>query len=319
MRSFKWLSIIPFIFYSMHTYADGELENSYCYNKAGSECQITLVKKGNTEQDEYKSILVNARDNSLVFNNTETSSTMETLSFFRVNNNYVILKEYLDSTKALEFSTFYYGSHKAKEIKYFYIESSVNFIKREKEWSGRVCTANNDKISQNGEVTLLELLAGICGKISKLSYHDNNYYNNDVFFKVSDIADGNDKGDITLVALDSKGKDSININDLGCSNNCAHSLQHTNYIGRLNNKIRVKMHLEFNNDQIVGYYYYDKIQEKIPLIGKKNNHNIELVANLDNGQEKFNGIINDGQIKGEWSSTTGNKKLPFDFFSMLTQ
>lgn len=156
----------------------------------------------------------------------------------------------------------------------------------------------------------------ICEGKAKLTYN-NTYINNDVLFDMIKITDGHVEGNITAIALASKDSDKISISDIGCKSNCSLNSNAANYIGTLNGKIRIKLHLDIDKNNITGYYYYDKIKKKIKISGEINGDKLNLYAETTEGKETFNGVINDGQFTGIWKGL--NKIYPFSLYLMLIQ
>ena len=70
------------------------------------------------------------------------------------------------------------------------------------------------------------------------------------------------KKQIPVIALDSKDVDAINLNDIGCLSNCDADVDSANYIGKLNGKFRIAMHLKYDNDSASGFYFYEKMKKK---------------------------------------------------------
>lgn len=319
MKQCNFFIMAFYIALTLPVYADGQLDYVNCNQNEKSSCNVLIQKESIVDQVDYSVSLVNSTSNDKIFQNSDSNSTMENLSLFKINDNYIFLKEYFDSTKALEFTTFTYANNRTSNINYYYIESSVNFQKNINEWSGKSCKLNNNPSFTETHAPLLQAISSICVKNTRLSYSENSYINNDVLFEISKITDGQIGRNMVLVALDSKNKDSINFNDIGCRTNCDEIKDTANYMGRLNGKIRVKLHLDFDDNNVKAYYYYDKIKKNIPLTGQLNDGILKLVAVTDGGKEFFEGKINDGMYKGTWTNSTKNKTYPFEFYLMLIQ
>ncbi|CNE05869.1 hypothetical protein [Yersinia mollaretii] len=316
MKHVKFITLLVSILFSINTDANGSLENVGCYSKSDVACQVVLNKSNELSQVDYDVNLIDSNSGKEVFPNLEKNSTMEWISLYKSGDRYVFLKEYLDSTKAMEFFTFKYRGNKPQDIKYYYIESSIDFDRRLKKWSGKQCEFKNNYLPNSEDKTLLATLSSMCVNDLKLSYTNNTYINNDVIFNVSRVLDGNVKNNMTLIALDSKNQDGININDLACSTNCDPITNSANYIGKLNGKIRIKLHLDFDDNMITGYYYYDAIKENIKITGVRDGANLALIAHIQGRKEFFNGVINDGKFTGTWKGI--NREYPFSLYLMLT-
>ena len=159
----------------------------------------------------------------------------------------------------------------------------------------------------------------MCGDNAKLQYEDNIIKGDDVFFNIPVFLDEKSKGYYVVVALNSQGVDSISLNDLGCVKNCYSSLDTISYIGKINQKNRVSMRLHFDKNEVSGYYYYDKIKERIKITGFIKGRSMELQAMLPEGNEKFIGVLDDGQYNGEWKNVKGDRKYSFSLYKKLIQ
>jgi hypothetical protein len=173
-------------------------------------------------------------------------------------------------------------------------------------------------LPQGGQGGLLARMASICMNKINLTYQ-NRYSDNDIYFDVVRVLDGDSKGNMTAIALESKDSDSISMNDLGCKLNCDLITNSAGYIGKLNGSIRVTLHLEFNSDNVTGYYYYDKVRKAIKITGKKDGNNLRLIAYVKGGEELFSGVLNDGLFSGIWENADRSKSYPFSFYLSLIQ
>lgn len=263
--------------------------------------------------------LIDSKTKEKILPYFDNSTTMESIALEKYIEKYVFSKEYLDASKATEFLEFSYNDAKISNLKYSYFESAVDFNDSVKQWSGKTCESSSDGIPEEDGVTLLQAASSLCVSKSKLKYKPNKIIGSDILFFVSKIVDGNVKNDTLLVALDSKDKDAINLDDIGCVTGCHIGMLSNNFIGKINNKIRVRLHINMNGGDVSGYYYYDKMKKNIQVTGHRVNDGIILSAAVPDGKESFNGILIDGQFKGMWSNSQGNKKYPFTFYSMLIQ
>lgn len=76
------------------------------------------------------------------------NETTENVSLQKYGERYVFSKAYLDSTKAIEFITFKYNNKLLSPVRYYYIESSVDFSNNVKKWSGKECDTSAGEISE---------------------------------------------------------------------------------------------------------------------------------------------------------------------------
>lgn len=72
-----------------------------------------------------------------------------------------------------------------------------------------------------------------------------------------------------MIALDSKYIDAIKLNGIGCLSSCDIDFDSVNYIGKLNDKFRVGLHLEYNDNNVSGFYFYEKMKKKINVTGRR--------------------------------------------------
>lgn len=127
------------------------------------------------------------------------------------------------------------------------------------------------------------------------------------------------KKQLPVIALDSKDIDAINLNDIGCLSSCDIDSDSVNYIGKLNDKFRMGLHLEYNDNNVSGFYFYEKMKKKINVTGRRNGDRLTLSASVPEGMETFDGLLEKGQFKGVWSNAAGNKKYTFTFYMKLIQ
>lgn len=230
----------------------------------------------------------------------------------------MFLKEYFGDAKTMDFFTFQYKNARAQNIRYYHLESAIDFDKNTKKWSGKQCGSKESLLPKGEGGGLLARVASICVNKIKLPYQDG-YSDDDIYFDIVRVLDGNPIGNMTVIALDSNDSDSISMNDLGCKLNCELITNSASYIGKLNGSIRVTLHLEFNSDSVTGYYYYDKIRKKIKVTGKKDGNNLRLIADVNSGEELFSGVLSDGLFSGVWENSDRSKTYPFSFYLSLTQ
>jgi hypothetical protein len=142
---------------------------------------------------------------------------------------------------------------------------------------------------------------------------------NDVVFYLSQITDGKLKEEIPVIALDRKDTDNLSLAGIGCIRDCSKGATSIKYIGKLNDKFRVSIHLYYIGDNVYGYYYYENVKKRINLSGKKDGQELMLSAYLPEGKETFRGILEQGEFKGTWSNSARGKEYPFAFYMMLVQ
>ncbi|WMI69313.1 hypothetical protein [Mangrovimonas sp. YM274] len=88
-----------------------------------------------------------------------------------------------------------------------------------------------------------------------------------------------------------------------------------NLSGNIADKYPVKMILVINEDDVLGYYFYEKYQTKILLEGHLINDRITLkeAPDYENEFKKgFVGNIRNGHFQGVWKDATHNKELNFE-------
>ncbi|OQR52831.1 hypothetical protein BI322_05030 [Klebsiella oxytoca] len=228
-------------------------------------------------------------------------------------------KVYLDSTKAIEFISFKYDNKHLSPVNYYYIESSIDFNNNVKKWSGKECDTSAGKMPEKKDGLLLQVASELCVNQINLACSPNKYIGNDILFYLSQLTDGVEKKQLPVIALDSKDIDAINLNDIGCLSSCDIDSDSVNYIGKLNDKFRMGLHLEYNDNNVSGFYFYEKMKKKINVTGRRNGDRLTLSASVPEGMETFDGLLEKGQFKGVWSNAAGNKKYTFTFYMKLIQ
>lgn len=304
---------------SFYAHATPDLGATDCSLKGSAFCDIFLKTDRNIDDVSYKVELADSKTGDEIFPYSDMNETMESVSLQKYGERYVFLKEYLDTTKALEFITFKYINKLPSSVRYYYIESSVNFNKKIKEWSGKECDTSAGEIPATKGASLLQASSELCVNKTKLAYSPNKQVGSDIFFYLSQVTNGDERKQIPVIALDRKDTDAISINDIGCLSECDKYSGSVNYIGKLDQKYRVGLHLEDNNGDISGFYFYEKTKKKINLTGHREGERLTLSASVPDGIETFDGVLDQGQFKGLWSNAAGNKKYPFAFYVMLIQ
>lgn len=319
MKQFKvfWLFFIPV--FAMYAHANSELGVIDCSLKGSGSCDIFMKMDRGVDDVSYKVKLADSKSEKGIFPYTDMNETMESVSLQKYGGNYVFSKEYLDSSKSIEFISFKYEDEEPAFIKYYYIESSIDVNNSALQWSGKVCDTSAGVIPEEKGVGLLQAASGICINKMKLAYSPNKVSGTDVIFYLSQVTNGEVKEQIPVIALDRKDVDILNLADIGCLNDCNKAATSIDYIGRLNKKIRVGMHLDYNGNDISGYYFYNITKKKINITGRKSGEKLVLSASLPEGEETFDGTLAQGQFKGIWSNAAGSKKYPFEFYMMLVQ
>ncbi|WP_297197561.1 hypothetical protein [uncultured Pluralibacter sp.] len=136
-------------------------------------------------------------------------------------------------------------------------------------------------------------------------------------FYISQIDNGAEKKQLHVIALDSKDVDAINLKDIGCIDSCNIDVNSVDFIGRLNGKYRIAMHLGNSSSSVSGFYYYEKNQRKINLTGYRNGLRLTLKASVPEGVETFDGLLEKGQFKGIWKNAAGDKTYPFILYTKI--
>lgn len=304
---------------SFYVHANDGLDVIDCSLREGTSCDVFLKMERNVNEVSYKVELVDAENERNIFPYFDMNETTENVTLQKHGDKYVFLKSYLDSAKAMEFITFKYDNKTLSPVKYYYIESFVDFNNNVKKWSGKECDTSTGRIPEKKDSLLLQAAAGLCVNKVKLACISNEYVGNDILFYLSQITNGVEKQQLPVIALDSNDVDAINLNDVGCLSNCDADVDSVNYIGKLNGRFRIAMHLEYNNDSASGFYFYEKIKRKINITGRRNGVRLTLTASVPEGIETFDGLLEKGQFKGVWSNAAGNKKYPFTFYMKLIQ
>lgn len=304
---------------SFLAHANDGLESVSCYQGNNNSCAVVLKKEKQVDEGAFEVALVDAKSGVNIFPYSDMNDTMENVTLNQYGDLYVFSKEYLDSSKALEFITYKYNSSQPNSIKYYYIESSVDFNNNVKQWSGKECESSPEVFHDIKNAPLLQAASSLCVNKIKLEYRPNKIVGNDVLFNLTQVINGDVKEKIPVIALDSKDSDSIILNDLGCVNNCASATDMLNFIGKINGKFRVKLHLNFKGNDVSGYYFYEKTKKNIYMTGTRNKNKIVLLAKTPEGNESFNGVLQGGEFSGVWSDAKGNKKYPFSLYMMLIQ
>jgi len=312
-----WLLIL--FVCSFYVHANGRLDVIECSLRGGASCDVYLEVERHVNEMSYRVELLNSKNGKKVFPYFDMNETTESVSLQKYGKRYVFSKYYLDSDKAIEFVSFKYENGIASSEKYYYIESSVDFNNNIKQWSGKECSTSTGKIQEGKNKLLLQVASELCVNKVKLSYIPNGYIGNDVLFYLSQVTDGVEKKQLSVIALDGKSVDAINLNDIGCLSNCGAGSNSADYIGKLNGKYRMALHLEHNNDSVSGFYFYGKMNNKIKVSGHRNGDKLMLSASVPEGIETFEGLLEEGQFKGMWSNAAGNKKYPFIFYMKLIQ
>lgn len=319
MKRFKSIWFLILCICSFYVHANDDLDVTNCSLRESPSCEILIKMEQNGGGLSYKVELVDAENEKKIFPYFDMNETTESVTLQKYGERYVFWKYYLDSSKAMEFIAFKYKNKLLSPVKYYYIESSVDFSNNVKKWSGKECDTTTGKIPEKKDGLLLQVASELCVNKIKLAYAPNKYVKNDVLFYLSKITNGVEKKQIPVIALDSKDVDAINLNDIGCLSNCDADVDSANYIGRLNGKFRIAMHLKYDKDSASGFYFYEKMKKKINIIGRRNGARLTLTASVPEGIETFDGLLEKGQFKGVWSNAAGNKKYPFTFYMKLIQ
>ncbi|EGV5525340.1 hypothetical protein JF639_004724, partial [Salmonella enterica] len=313
MKQFDSVWFLILFICSFYVHANDDLGVIDCSLRENTSCDVFLKMERNVNEVSYKVELVDTK-NEKIFPYFDMNETTENVTLQKYGEQYVFSKYYLDSSKAMEFIAFKYDNKALSPVRYYYIESSIDFSNNVKKWSGKQCDTSTGIIPEKKDGLLLQVASELCINKFKLAYTPNKYVGNDILFNLSEITNGVEKKQLPVIALDSKDADAINLNDIGCLSNCDTDIDSVNYIGKLNGKFRIAMHLKYNNDSTSGFYFYEKVKRKINITGRRNGMRLTLTASVPEGIETFDGLLENGQFKGTWSSAAGNKKYPFTFY-----
>lgn len=311
--------IIIITSYSPYNFSHEKGQNIECYKSIGDNCDLKMRKIEPIDGSSYTVEIVDTKTGHRVFPYVDRNEPMENVTLNKINDRYIFLKEYLDSTKSLELITYKYTNSGPSDINYIYIESAVDFYNNKKQWSGKICESSSGGLPIDKSGSLLSVSSALCSNKVKLAYEQNKTIGNDILFKVSRAIDGIVKEQVSVIALDSNSFDSINFTDLGCVKNCPRGSNAVNYLGRIDKNNRIRLHLFFNGDEASGFYFYDRINKEIKITGHRSGDYLSLHAILPEGKESFVGKLNDGEYKGEWSNVKGNRKYPFVLYKNLIQ
>ncbi|SFD05251.1 hypothetical protein [Pragia fontium] len=316
MKYFISLFFLPFLVFS-----EDNLEYVSCYEEYNSSCEVILEKGAESEVNDYPVYLKERVTGNKIFLSPEQNTTMEGVSLYRIDNSYLLLKEYWGAGRGVNFIRFKFKDHSLDDAVVFNIESQIDVYLKKRNWGGYYCDYSSGTSFDNSLPPLHSIFLANCKKKNKFNLINNDYINNDVIFFISHLSDNNKTNLIKLIALDSKDSNNIDVEDVGCIENCSDISKSGNFIGKINKKIRVKLHLDFKASDTYGYYYYDKFKQNINLSGRLNNGELILNAYKENGEllEVFNGILSDGKYSGYWIDMKTKKKYPFSFYRMITQ
>lgn len=90
----------------------------------------------------------------------------------------------------------------------------------------------------------------------------------------------------------------------------------SNYVGTINDDIRIHMHLQIKGERVMGYYYYDIFEKILILKGIIDRNGDVRIVEYDENEVQtgvFQGRFKEdfSGIAGTWSSEKGKKNLPF--------
>lgn len=109
----------------------------------------------------------------------------------------------------------------------------------------------------------------------------------------------------------------INVNSK--TDSIIYTLEITPYViqlsGEIDNQYPIKMTLSIAENEIHGYYFYEKYKTKIPLIGKIEDTVIflsESPSDDDIDNISFKGELKGDSLKGQWTNNSDNKKMNFE-------
>jgi len=87
------------------------------------------------------------------------------------------------------------------------------------------------------------------------------------------------------------------------------------FVGSINDKYEIRMHLRRNGRQLLGQYSYKKIGKSIDIKGTIDEQESFVIDEFDNNGKStgvFKGRIgSDGRLEGTWSKPNGESQMPF--------
>lgn len=282
-------------------------DDNSCMNIENKVCNFIAKIKG---EDVY---IYTAGKSSPVFVFPESETSVETVSFWRGDGRYIAIKEGSNADKSKEVFLF---NSKLSEFGYLYLASGIDFNLNEKYWYGMYCSLSSAPFPDAVTSPFVWMVDKACKNKSE-NINEYKYIGSDLFFSVNSVIDGVG-GQLSLVALNAKNNDNVNILNFGCVENCPLV---NDFIGKINDKYIIKMSLNFNGDVVEGMYYYDNVRSEIPLKGVKINKEIFLDVKDDNGKitEIFKGTINNNEIQGVWNNKDNNTNYPFILYRALVK
>ncbi|WP_447727826.1 hypothetical protein [Enterobacter asburiae] len=178
---------------SFYVHADADLDVTDCSLKGSTSCDVFLKMERDINDVSYKVELADTENGKKILPYFDMNETTENVSLQKYGDRYVFSKEYLDSAKAIEFITFKYENKLLSPVRYYYIESSIDFNNNVKKWSGKECGTSAGKITGKKDSLLLQVASELCVNKVKLAYTPNKYTGSDILFYLSQFINGVEK------------------------------------------------------------------------------------------------------------------------------
>lgn len=279
------------------------------------QCAIYLKKINIQDEVSYDAQLTSKETNKPIFTSLEESTTMENLSLKIFNGQYVFMKESSASGKGVEFITFDFNNEKVEGLKYFYLDSYIDVKNKRIVWNGEECLVDDKKDFSKEGYTLFRAIALPCmSKDDSRSYFSSDGKN--VIFNMKKVNGGKYIGETKVIALDSAQSEYLNAMDVGCIEGCDINNAITYYIGKIRDKYRISLAVSNEGGEVIGYYYYEKVSEKINLKGVVSGN--EFLLKTDSG-ELFKGNVDKDKVTGVWSNSQGDRSYTFKLYKSIMQ
>lgn len=286
-----------------------------CDEGKDSQCNVYIQKLNESDEVSYDAQLKSTKTDRPLFSGFTESTSMESLSLQIINERYVFMKESSASGKGIEFISFNFKNEMVEDLRYFYINSSVDVNNKILIWSGENCQVNKNAYFSSDQPSLFGAFAASCYSNSTFKYATINI-GTDLKFDMKSVSENNISHDMTVLALDSTDSDVLDVIDIGCIDGCNITKDAMYYIGKINDKYRVSLKILNIGGDVSGYYYYDKQNKIINLKGRIDKGNVSLKTD---GGELFYGKEDDGEIVGTWYNAKGDVKYSFVFYKALIQ
>jgi len=225
------------------------------------------------------------------------------------------MKESSASGKGVEFITFDFNNEKVEGLKYFYLDSCIDVKNKRIVWNGEECLVDDKKDFSKEGYTLFRAIALPCmSKDDSRSYFSSDGKN--VIFNIKKVNGGKYIGEMKVIALDSAQSKYLNAMDVGCIDGCDINNAITYYIGKIRDNYRISLAVSNEGGEVIGYYYYEKVSEKINLKGVVSGN--EFLLKTDSG-ELFKGNVDKDKVTGVWSNSQGDRSYTFKLYKSIMQ